>query len=111
MEAKSFELFHDDGKFFVVERGKGRPHSICFPPNLLCKVKEFIGLACEVKAFDVIETTFGFKGGSLFLFRCKNDYRRFICICEWKPEVHNPFVIVPEGERNAGWESFKDVLR
>lgn len=98
VKAKSVELYTEDGKFFVVERGKGRSHLICFSVHLLQKVLEFIGLACSTKVSDDLQKTLGFKGGSLFLPRQGNDYGRFIRICEWKPEVRNPFVIVPKGE-------------
>lgn len=53
--------------------------------------------------------TIAFKGGSLFLSRHVNDFGSFIKICEWKPHVRNPFVILSEGEGKYEWGSFLEV--
>lgn len=31
-------------------------------------------------------------------------------MCEWKPKIRNPFVIIPEGDGRSDWENFREVI-
>lgn len=94
---KSFEVEKVEGLFTVVERGKGKPHQISFSISVIDQILKFVGKACNEGACELRETAH-FNGGSLFLSRKVDEWGRFIRLCEWKPKVRNPFMILPEGE-------------
>lgn len=47
VESKRFEMALEEDALTMIERGKGRPRRIVFPPQLIPRISSFVAKACD----------------------------------------------------------------